>query len=133
MLPLPNLVLEIVAACGFVACEPVPLLPHAGAPVFPVFAGVKAAEVPHNQRLQQQHREGYDQGGPRPAGQPARTQAADHVSHRVAARSWRSVCGSAQRRQEGVEVMVGGGVGGEDEEEEAPLVGTRRREGARRR
>lgn len=80
MLPLLPLdpVLEIVAASGFVARHPVPLLPHAGASVFPVFSGVQAAEVPHNQRLHQQHREGCDQGGPRPAGQPASTQAANH-------------------------------------------------------
>lgn len=76
MLPLPLVdpVLEI-AASGFV----VPLLPHVGASVFPVFAGVEAAEVPHNQRLHQQHREGSYQGGPRPAGQPASTHAANHL------------------------------------------------------
>lgn len=79
MLPLPYPVLKIVAASGFVACDPVPLLPHVGAPVFSVFAGVEAAEVPHNQRLHQQHREGSYQGGPRPAGQPASTQAANHL------------------------------------------------------
>lgn len=81
MLPLPLLVpvLEIVAASGFVACDPVPLIPHVGAPVFPVFPGVEAAEVPHNQRLHQQHRKGCDQGGPRPAGQPASAQAANHL------------------------------------------------------
>lgn len=99
MLPLPPLldpVLEIVAASGFVASDPVPLLPHVGASVFPVFAGVEAAEVPHDQRLYQQHREGCDQGGPRPAGQPASTRAANHL-RTGAARSWRTVCGSAQR------------------------------------
>lgn len=78
-LPLPDPVLEIVAAGGFVARDPVPLFPHAGASVLPVFSGVEAAEVPHNQRLHQQHREGCYQGGPRPAGQPASTQAANHL------------------------------------------------------
>ena len=82
-LPLPDPVLEIVAAGGFVARDPVPLLPHAGASVLPVFAGVEAAEVPHNQRLHQQHREGCYQGGPRPAGQPASTQAANHLRTRL--------------------------------------------------
>lgn len=76
---LPDPVLEIVAASGFVTRDPVSLPPHAGASVFPVFTGVEAAEVPHNQRLHQQHREGCYQGGPRPAGQPASTQAANHL------------------------------------------------------
>lgn len=118
MLPLSDPVLEIVAAGGFVACAPVPLFPHAGAPVRTVFAGVEAAEVPHDQRLHQQHREGCDQGRPRPAGQPASAQAADHDSHRAAAPRWkvRLWLLRSQRRQEEVEVMwrvvVGGRRGG---------------------
>lgn len=95
MPPLLDPVLEIVAAGGSAARHPVPLLPHAGAAVLPVFAGVEAAEVPHDQRLHQQHRERRDQGGPRPAGQPASTRGADHLSHR-AARSWRSVCAAVR-------------------------------------
>lgn len=89
-------VLEIVAASGFVARHPVPLLPRGGASVLPLFAGVEAAEVPHYQRLDQQHREGDYQGGPRPAGQPASAHAADHL-RTVAHGRWRTVCGCAQR------------------------------------
>lgn len=111
MLSLSDPVLEIIAAGGFVACAPVPLFPHAGAPVLTVFAGVEAAEVPHDQRLHQQHREGCDQGRPRPAGQPTSAQAADHDSHRAAAAAaaprWkvRLWLLRSQRRQEEVEVM----------------------------
>lgn len=121
MLPLSDPVLEIVAAGGFVACAPVPLFPHAGAPVLPVFAGVEAAEVPHDQRLHQQHREGCDQGRPRPAGQPASAQAADHDSHRAAAAAAAAAAPRwkvrlwllrSQRRQEEVEVMWWWGRGG---------------------
>lgn len=91
MLPLMEPVLQIVAASGFVAREPVPLFTHTGASVLPLFAGVKAAEVPHDERLHQQHRERCNQGGPRPSGQPASTQAADHVHTGLL------LCGSAQR------------------------------------
>lgn len=79
MLPLLVPVLEIVAASGFVARDPVPLLPHVWPSVFSFFPGVEGAEVPHNQRLHQQHREGSYERGPRPSGQPASTQAADHL------------------------------------------------------
>lgn len=71
--------LEILAAGGSAARHPVPLLSHAGACVFSLFAGVEGAEVPHNEGLHQQHGEGCDQGGPRPTGQLASTGAADHV------------------------------------------------------
>lgn len=128
LLLLPDPVLEIVAASGFVACDPVPLPPYAGASVFPVFAGVEAAEVPHNQCLHQQHREGCYQGGPRPAGQPASTQAANHL-RTGAARSWKDrlwLC-CAARREEGVEVEGGrgggGGGGGREGGREAELYG----------
>ncbi|TNN44396.1 hypothetical protein EYF80_045389 [Liparis tanakae] len=112
-------VLEIVAASGggggggFVARDPVPLLPHAGASVLPVFAGVEAAEVPHDQRLDQQHREGHYQGGPGPAGQPASAQAANHhfAPRACAELEERRLC--AARREEGVEVEGGGGGEGE--------------------
>ncbi|MEQ2287440.1 hypothetical protein AMECASPLE_012585 [Ameca splendens] len=77
--PLLDSALEIVAAGGSAAGDAVPLLPHAGACVFSLFAGVEGAEVPHNESLHQKHREGCDQSGPRPAGQPASTGAADHV------------------------------------------------------
>lgn len=102
MLPPLLPVLEIVAASGSAARDPVPLLPPVGAPVSPVFAGVEAAEVPHDQRLHQQHREGCDQGGARAAGQPASAPAADHL-RTGAARSWRTVCGSSAQSDGGTE------------------------------
>lgn len=75
--------LEIVAAGGFVvARDPVPLLPHAagaGACLLSFLGRVEGAEVPHDQSLHQQHREGCDQGGARAAGQPACARAADHL------------------------------------------------------
>lgn len=75
--------LEMVAASGFVARDPVPLPPHAGARALLVLPGVQGAEVPHDQSLHQQHRERRDQRGPGPAGQPARTRAADHLHSRL--------------------------------------------------
>lgn len=121
LLPL-NPLLEIVAASGFVARDPVPLLSHVGAAVLSVFAGVEAAEVPHDQRLHQQHGEGCDQGGPRPAGQPASAQAANHLRTGLWSGGPSALWLCAARREEGVEVAGGGGrergrVGGRREAE----------------
>lgn len=48
----------LVLAVGFVDADPVPLL---SAVVFSLFSGVQTAEVPHDEGLDQQHRQRGDQ------------------------------------------------------------------------
>ncbi len=87
---------------GWYWTDPVPLL---SAVVFSLFSGVQTAEVPHDERLDQQHRQRGDQRWPRPASQLTGAQTAVHLHPEAA----RCLCRAptirfeAQRRERSVE------------------------------